>query len=85
MNIDPEMKAAFEIIINNQNEIMTVSTYLNGEYGHKGLYIGVPTIINSKGAREILELQLEGEEKEKFDKSCNTLMNMKEEIDKVIK
>ena len=72
-------------IINNQNEIMTVSTYLNGEYGHKGLYIGVPTIINSKGAREILELQLEGEEKEKFDKSCNTLMNMKEEIDKVIK
>lgn len=72
-------------IINDQNEIMTVSTYLNGEYGHKGLYIGVPTIINRKGAREILELQLEGEEKEKFDKSCETLMGMKEEIDKVIK
>ena len=72
-------------IINNQNEIMTVSTYLDGEYGHKGLYIGVPTIINSKGAREILELPLEGEEKEKFDKSCETLMAMKEEIDKVIK
>ena len=71
-------------IINNQNEIMTVSTYLNGEYGHSGLYIGVPTVINSKGAREILELQLEGEEKEKFDKSCETLMSMKEEIDKVI-
>ena len=72
-------------IINDQNEIMTVSTYLKGEYGHKGLYIGVPTIINRKGAREILELQLEGEEKEKFDKSCETLMGMKEEIDKVIK
>ena len=71
-------------IINNQNEIMTVSTYLNGEYGHSGLYIGVPAVINSKGAREILELQLEGEEKEKFDKSCETLMSMKEEIDKVI-
>ena len=68
-------------IINNQNEIMTVSTYLNGEYGHSGLYIGVPAVINSKGAREILELQLEGEEKEKFDKSCETLMSMKEEID----
>ena len=71
-------------IINNQNEIMTVSTYLNGEYGHSGLYIGVPAVINSKGAREILELQLDGEEKEKFDKSCETLMSMKEEIDKVI-
>ena len=64
---------------------MTVSTYLNGEYGQKGLYIGVPTIINRKGAREILELQLEGEEKERFEISCKTLLAMKEEIDKVIK
>ena len=72
-------------ILNDQNEIMTVSTQLNGEYGHKGLYIGVPTIINSKGVREILELPLDGEEKEKFDKSCETLMSMKTEIDKVIK
>ncbi len=72
-------------ILNDQNEIMTVSTQLNGEYGHKGLYIGVPTIINSKGVREILELPLDGEEKEKFDKSCETLMSMKAEIDKVIK
>ena len=72
-------------ILNDQNEIMTVSTYLNGEYGHKGLYIGVPTIVNSKGAREILSLPLEGEEKEKFDKSCETLLSMKEEIDRVIK
>ena len=72
-------------ILNDQNEIMTVSTYLNGEYGQEGLYIGVPTIINRKGAREILELQLEGEEKERFESSCKTLLSMKEEIDKVIK
>ncbi len=72
-------------ILNDQNEIMTVSTYLKGEYGHEGLYIGVPTIINRKGAREVLELPLDGEEKEKFDKSCETLMSMKDEIDKVIK
>ncbi len=72
-------------ILNDQNEIMTVSTYLKGEYGHEGLFIGVPAIINAKGVREILELPLEGEEKEKFDKSCETLMSMKAEIDKVIK
>ena len=72
-------------ILNDQNEIMTVSTYLKGEYGHEGLYIGVPTIINRKGAREVLELPLEGDEKAKFDKSCETLMSMKGEIDKVIK
>lgn len=72
-------------ISNDQNEIMTVSTYLNGEYGQKDLYIGVPTIINRKGAREVLELQLEGAEKERFENSCKTLLSMKEEIDKVIK
>ena len=36
-------------------------------------------------AREVLELPLEGDEKAKFDKSCETLMSMKGEIDKVIK
>ncbi len=35
--------------------------------------------------REVLELQLEGEEKERFESSCKTLLSMKEEIDKVIK
>lgn len=72
-------------ILNDQDEIMTVSTYLNGEYGQKDIYIGVPTILNSKGAREVLQLNLEGEEKEKFEKSCMILRQMKEEIDKVIK
>lgn len=72
-------------ILNDQDEIMTVSTYLNGEYGEKDIYIGVPTIINGKGAREILQLTLEGEEKEKFEHSCQVLKEMKKEIDKVIK
>ena len=64
---------------------MTVSTYLNGEYGQKDIYIGVPTILNAKGAREIIELDLEDGEKEKFENSCNILRKMKEEIDKAIK
>lgn len=72
-------------ILNDQNEIMTVSTYLNGEYGQKDIYIGVPAILNSKGARDIIELKLEDGERERFEKSCNVLRTMKEEIDKVIK
>lgn len=72
-------------ILNDQNEIMTVSTYLNGEYGQKDIYIGVPTILNAKGAREIIELDLADNEKERFENSCNVLRKMKEEIDSVIK
>ena len=57
-------------ILNNTNEILTVSAYLNGEYGHKDIYIGVPAIINSNGARELLELELNPEDQKKLDESC---------------
>lgn len=72
-------------ILNNENEILTVSTYLNGEYDEEGLFIGVPSIVNNQGVKEILELRLEGEEKAKFENSCNILKNMIKEIEDVIK
>ena len=68
-------------ILNNENEILTVSTYLNGEYEEKGLFIGVPSIVNHQGVKEILELKLENEEKAKFENSCNILKNMIKEIE----
>lgn len=71
-------------ILNNTNEILTVSTYLNGEYGHKDIYIGVPAIINSDGAREILKLDLSEADQAKLDNSCKTLIEMMESIKNVI-
>ena len=72
-------------ILNDENAIMPVSTYLEGEYGHKGIFIGVPAIINRNGVREILELKLEEKEQEKFDNSCQILsQSIKENIDKII-
>ena len=71
-------------IMNDENEIMTLSTYLNGEYGHSGIYIGVPTILNSEGAREVLCLKLTEEEQAKFDNSAKILGEMKKEIDEII-
>ena len=65
-------------ILNDTNEILTVSAYLNGEYGHKDIYIGVPAIINSKGARELLELELNEKDQKRLDDSCEILTeNMK--------
>lgn len=72
-------------ILNNENEILTVSTYLDGEYNERGLFIGVPSILNNNGVKEILELKLEGEEKTKFENSCNILKNMIKEIEDLIK
>lgn len=71
-------------ILNNGKEILTVSTKLEGEYGHNGLFIGVPAIINNEGVQEILNLPLSKEEQEKFNHSCDVLLEMKKEIDQII-
>jgi L-lactate dehydrogenase len=67
-------------ILENENSVLTVSSYLNGEYGHKDVYISVPSIVNQDGVREVIQLPLDGSEKEKLDKSISI---MKENIDKL--
>ena len=71
-------------ILNDTNEILTVSAYLDGEYDHKDIYIGTPAIINSNGAREILELDLSLENQKRLDESCKILTEYMEQIRKVI-
>ena len=71
-------------ILNDEHEILTVSTYLNGEYGKNDIFIGVPAIVNASGIQEILNLKLSEEEKEKFNYSCSVLNEMKEEIKDII-
>lgn len=73
-------------ILDDENSILTVSTYLeNGQYGQDDIYIGVPAIINKNGVRELLELGLNEEEQAKLDNSCKLIKEMrKESIDKII-
>jgi L-lactate dehydrogenase len=60
-------------ILNNENSILTVSAYLDGEYGHSDVFIGVPAIINRSGIREIIEIDLNEQEKEQFNHSVTVL------------
>lgn len=71
-------------ILNDENEIMTLSSYQRGEYNQEGLYIGVPTIIGANGVKEILELKLTDEDQAKFDNSCNILRDIIKEIEKLL-
>lgn len=65
-------------ILDNENSILTVSTYLsNGQYGQDDIFIGVPAIINENGVREIIELDLNEEEQQKLDNSCNLIKQMR--------
>jgi L-lactate dehydrogenase len=60
-------------ILNNENSILTVSAYLNGEYGQNDVYIGVPAKINRAGIQEIVEIELNDKEKEQFNHSVLVL------------
>ena len=73
-------------ILDDENAILTVSTYLkDGQYGQNDIYIGVPAIINSDGVRELLMLDLNEEEQYKLDNSCRLIKEMRQKsIDKII-
>ncbi|MDR4949680.1 L-lactate dehydrogenase [Neobacillus cucumis] len=60
-------------ILNNENCILTVSSYLDGQYGHQDVFIGVPAVINRGGIREIIEIDLNAKEKQQFDHSVTVL------------
>ena len=68
-------------ILDDEQSILTVSTYLNGEYNQKDIYIGVPAIVTAKGVREVLELPLSEKDQEKFDNSANILRETIEGLD----
>ena len=73
-------------ILNDENSILTVSTYQNNEYGQEGLYIGVPAIINKNGVKEILQLKLNKADQEKFNHSCEIMKeNWEKEIKPILK
>ena len=67
-------------ILENENSILTVSSYLTGEYGHEDVYVAIPSIVNKDGVREIINLKLSSDEKEKLDKSIEII---KENINKL--
>ncbi len=61
-------------ILNDENSVLTVSVRLRGEYGcKKDVFIGNPCVINSGGAKRILELKLSDDELEKLNNCCNIL------------
>lgn len=68
-------------ILFDENSIFSVSAYLKGEYGEKGIYIGVPSIVNRCGVRQVVEMKLSDEEQEMFKRSCDVLRQMLREIE----
>mgnify|MGYP006429822701 CR=1 FL=1 len=58
-----------ESYLKDKKKQLPCAVYLNGEYGAKDIYAGVPVIIGSNGVEKIIEIELTEEEKENFSKS----------------
>mgnify|MGYP000560158354 CR=1 FL=1 len=65
-----------ESYIRDLKKTLPCAAYLNGEYGVRGLYAGVPVIISNKGVEKIIELPLDKKEKENFNLSINTVKEL---------
>ncbi len=61
--------AMAESIIKDQKRVLPTCVYLNGEFGVKGYYVGVPAVLGAKGVEKILEFKLDAEEQAMMDKS----------------
>ena len=68
-------------IIENKNEILCCSSYLKGQYGVNDIYIGVPARITNSGVSEVIELKLEGIQKEQFLESCRATKDLISKLD----
>lgn len=67
-------------ILNNENSILPVSCQLDGLYGQDDIYMSVPAVVNRDGVREVIELDLNEEEKELFAKSADALREARKNI-----
>ncbi|MBO4219054.1 MAG: L-lactate dehydrogenase, partial [Erysipelotrichaceae bacterium] len=63
-------------VLNNENAIIPLSVYQYGGYGRQGLYIGVPAVVNRQGIREVLVLHLNEVDQDKFNRSCDSLLQI---------
>jgi malate dehydrogenase len=65
-----------ENIFGLKQEILPCSVYVDGDYGLQGVYVGVPVRLSSKGVQEIIELELDKEEKDALESSAEAVKGL---------
>lgn len=64
-----------EAVLNDTKQVIPVATYLDGQYGHSNVTLGVPAVIGRNGVEKIIELDLDSTEKEMFNKGVDSVKN----------
>jgi malate dehydrogenase len=68
--------AMAESYLKDKKRVLPCAAQLNGEYGIKGLYIGVPVVIGKNGVEKIIEIKLNADEQKMFDHSVNAVKDL---------
>ena len=73
-----------EAYLYDQKKILPCSAYLNGEYGYKDIFVGVPVIIGNEGIEKIIELELSDNSKDQFSKSVTAVEELLKKCKKLL-
>jgi malate dehydrogenase len=65
-----------EAILKDKKQILPCAAYLEGEYGIRGLFVGVPVKLGARGIEQIIEIKLQPEEKAALDKSAASVREL---------
>jgi len=68
--------AMAEAYLKDKKRVLPCAALLNGEYGLRDLYVGVPVVIGAGGVERVVEIQLDPGEKAAFDKSCDAVREL---------
>lgn len=68
--------AMAESFLLDKKRVLPCAAWLNGEYGMKDIYVGVPVVIGSRGVERVVEIELAGKDREAFDKSAGAVQSL---------
>jgi malate dehydrogenase len=71
--------------LKDKKRILPCAAYLNGQYGVKGIYVGVPVVIGAKGVEKIVEVKLDAYEKKAFNASVRAVKKLVAETQTLLK
>lgn len=72
--------AMVESILKDKRRVLPCAAYLSGEYGVKGLFIGVPVVLGKNGVERVIEVKLNEEEKVAFSKTVGSVKGLVETV-----
>lgn len=75
--------AMAESYLKDKKRVLPCAAQLNGEYGVKGLYIGVPVVIGKNGVEKIINIKLSADEQKMFDNSVNAVKDLVSAAEKI--